>query len=82
MYMLHNGSECTDFVIESLDSVSNLLLDEDFLFSYEVLFDEGITGFRLVEIIDSSDVELIIQYWDGVGYEETSFYLRPIKFVK
>ena len=82
MYVLHNGSDYTDFIIKSLDSAIDLLLDEDFLSSYEVLFYEGITGFRLVSIIDSSDVELIIQYWDGVGYEETSFYLRPVKFIK
>ncbi len=82
MYILHSGSDYIDFVIESLDSVSNFLLDEDFLSSYGMLFDEGITGFRLLEILDSSDVGLIIEYWDGVGYGETSFYLRPIKFIK
>ncbi len=82
MYVLHNGSDYTDFIMGSLDSVSNLLLDEDFLSSYGMLFDECITGFRLVVIPDSSDVELIIQYWDGVWYEETSFYLRPVKFIK
>lgn len=69
---------CTDYVVKTLDDVADLLLNEEFLEEYDWLFEEGITGFRWGEKGKHSE-EVIVQYWDGFAYEETSLYLYEIK---
>lgn len=72
----------TEYVIKNLDSVGDLLLDEDFLNEYGFLFEEGITGFRFGERSSRNlPVELIVQYWDGYDYEETTLYLYEVKLI-
>lgn len=72
----------TNYVVKTLDAVADLLLNEEFLDEYDWLFDEGITGFRYGER-KSRDlpIELVVQYWNGDYYEETSLYLYEIKII-
>lgn len=71
-----------DYVINSLDDAGDLLLDEDFLSEYGMLFDEGITGFRFGDRSSRNHpVELIVQYWDGYDYDETTLYLHKVKLI-
>ena len=85
MYIVSTGrcNECyTDYVVKTLDDVADLLLNEEFLEEYDWLFDEGITGFRWGERKSrNSPLELVVQYWDGFDYEETSLYLYEIKII-
>jgi len=72
----------TNYVVKTLDDVADLLLNEEFLDEYDLLFDEGITGFRYGER-KSRDlpIEIVVQYWNGDYYEETSLYLYKIKII-
>jgi len=72
----------TNYVVKTLDDVADLLLNEEFLDEYDLLFDEGITGFRYGER-KSRDlpIEIVVQYWNGDYYEETSLYLYEIKII-
>ena len=72
----------TNYVVKTLDAVADLLLNEEFLDEYDLLFDEGITGFRYGER-KSRDlpIEIVVQYWNGDYYEETSLYLYEIKII-
>lgn len=86
MYIVATGKyrECwTDYVINTLDDIDTLLLDKNFLDDHNYLFDEGITGHRFVERKNRSHpIELVIQYWDGYDYEETTLYLFELKVFK
>ena len=86
MYIVSTGEYCecwTDYVINTLDDVSTLLLDENFLDEYDYLFDEGITGHRFVERKNRyHPIQLVVQFWDGYAYEETTLYLFELKVVK
>ena len=86
MYVVATGlyRECwTDYVVNTLDDIDTLLLDKNFLDDYDYLFEQGITGHRFVERKSRSHpIELVIQYWDGYDYEETTLYLFELKVIK
>lgn len=85
MYILSVGvykEDYTGYAVNTLDDVADLLLNEEFLSEYGYLFYTGITGFRYGER-ESRDnpIKLIVQYWNGVDFEEISLYLYELKVI-
>ena len=86
MYIVSTGEyseSWTDYVINTVDEVADLLLDKNFLEEYDYLFDQGITGYHLGERKNRyHPINLVVQYWDGYDYEETTLYLFELKVIK
>ena len=72
----------TDYAVKTLDDIADLLLNEEFLSEYGYLFYTGITGFRWGERESRDEpVKLIVQYWNGVSFEEVTLYLYELKVI-
>ena len=82
MFIVSFGYDKLNYTINSLEDVSLLLSNEDFLSEYGDLFGEVIVGYE-IEINFNEDVHrMTVEYWEDDDIDEVVLYLHKVKLIE